>query len=164
VTSPLLGLAIAAVRCWTRIYTWRMSPLWAETRRAEIESDLWELQQDPDAGRRLAPAMQMLARLSLGVVDDLWWRAEHATLEETRLGRRSVALTAAAALALVAVWIVPAWIGNGVSSERARVLDCASDLAPAQTRAELRMNVINCAGGFFTPGRDPNAGRTNGVR
>src|SRR5438094_8714239 len=44
--SRLLRLAIAFVRKWTRVYTARMSPELREARRAEIESDLWEVQQD----------------------------------------------------------------------------------------------------------------------
>jgi len=158
-TSRLLGLAIAAVRCWTRVYTWRMSPAWAERRRAEIDSDLWELQHDPEAGRGLAPAAQVLARLCLGVFDDLCWRAEQAAFEDTLLGRKGVALAAAAALVVIALWTIPAWIRQAAPIERTQVLDCASDFAPPQTRAELRMRVVNCAGAFFKPSRNATAGR-----
>ena len=65
--SPPLRLAIALVRAWTRLYTWRMEPAIRKARHAEIESDLWEFEQDPDAGRRLSPAVQVMARVLLGV-------------------------------------------------------------------------------------------------
>ena len=53
--TSAMTLAVAAVRTWTRAYTWGTPSVWAEQRRAEIESDLWEQQQDPNA-RSLAPA------------------------------------------------------------------------------------------------------------
>ena len=40
-------LAVTLVRAWTRAYTCGIPPMWAEQRRAEIESDLFELQHDP---------------------------------------------------------------------------------------------------------------------
>jgi hypothetical protein len=104
----LLTLAIAAVRGWTRAYTWGMPAAWAENRRAEIESDLWELRHDVGGGRGLTPAVQVLARLFAGAADDLCWRVEVAEIEDSLLLRRTIVLTATAALVLTVLWILPA--------------------------------------------------------
>ncbi len=61
-TAPLFALAVAVLRAWTHVYTWRLDPVLRERRRAEIESDLWEFQQDPAGNRGLSPALQVLAR------------------------------------------------------------------------------------------------------
>jgi len=98
-----LAAALAIVRGWTRVYTARMDPPLRDARRAEIESDLWELHED--ARRRGAPptmiAVHMLLRLALGAADDLAWRAEH-----IRLTPRIVqdALWAGAIASVVLVW------------------------------------------------------------
>ena len=73
-----LAAALAAVRGWTRLYTARLDAPIRYARRAEIESDLWELHED--ARRRGASptliAVHMVVRLLGGVVDDLAWRVE----------------------------------------------------------------------------------------
>jgi hypothetical protein len=101
--SPALAAALAIVRGWTRLYTARMHPIGRDARRAEIESDLWELHED--ARRRGASptgiAAHMLLRLVLGVVDDVVWRVEQATLA-TRIVQE--ALWASAAASVVFVW------------------------------------------------------------
>ena len=56
--TSAMTLAVAVVRTWTRAYTWGAPSAWAEQRRAEIESDLWEQQQDPNGARGLAPAVR----------------------------------------------------------------------------------------------------------
>jgi hypothetical protein len=56
--TPLLQLSVAAVRLWTRVYTWRMPRSVREARIAEIESDLWECQSDEASGR--ARPMQII--------------------------------------------------------------------------------------------------------
>jgi hypothetical protein len=76
-TSSLLGAAIAMVRGWTRLYTWRLPPALRDSRRAEIESDIWESGRDSDG--RPSPA-HVVARLLLGVTDDLRWRMAHASI------------------------------------------------------------------------------------
>ena len=43
-----MTIAVTVGRTWTRAYTWGTPSVWAEQRRAEIESDLWEQQQDPN--------------------------------------------------------------------------------------------------------------------
>ena len=81
--TALLRLSVAAVRLWTRVYTWRMPRSVREARRAEIESDLWECQTDEAAGPALP--MQIMGRLALGVFDDMRWRAEHARTTHNRV-------------------------------------------------------------------------------
>jgi len=101
--SPLLDLALSAVRGWTRLYTWRMPPRLREARRAEIESDLWEFRQDSTGARDLGQAAHVLVRLLRGVPADLVWRREQTVAGEPSL-RRNVALTATALLVLV-LWM-----------------------------------------------------------
>ncbi len=72
-------LAASVVRGWTRLYTAGLEPLLRNSRRGEIDSDLWE---HAHAGRGAAHAGtvagQILARCLLGVGADLSWRAEMA--------------------------------------------------------------------------------------
>ena len=153
-SSHALRLATGLVRAWTRAYTWCMPLPLRESRCAEIESDLWEHQRDPDGGRGLGPAMQVLCRLLIGVPDDLSWRLEHAAEEDDLLPRRIVVLTAAVTLVtfvLAALWILPARFWEGVPNARTRVNDCANRYPPPDTGSDIRMRVINCAGVFFTP-------------
>ena len=86
--SVLLDVAVAAVRWWTRLYTWRMEPALGEARRAEIESDLWEFRQDRAHGSDVSPAAQVLVRLLRGVPADLAWRTEHTVAGERSLRRQ----------------------------------------------------------------------------
>jgi hypothetical protein len=105
--SPALGVAAALVRSWTHAYTWRLEPAIRDARRAEIESDLWEFQQDPDRGKH--PAAHVIARLLIGMPDDLSWRAEHASARRTRqrTGLRILAWTVATVILAAAYWILP---------------------------------------------------------
>ena len=82
-------LVSSVVRTWTRMYTIGLQPLDRDSRRAEIDSDLWEHAQ---AGRRgaarVGSAGQILARWLLGVGADLSWRAHmsvHTSSEEGRV-------------------------------------------------------------------------------
>jgi hypothetical protein len=107
-TSPAtLDLATALVRAWTRAYTWRLEPAVRDTRRAEIDSELWEFQHDPERGAY--PAAHTLARLLIGIPDDLSWRAEHAQARRTptRARLRAVAWTVATLIVFAALWILP---------------------------------------------------------
>ena len=88
-------MAMAITRWWTRLYTLGLPAELRETRRAEIESDLWESLHDPDAARP-----RILPRLAGGVMDDVRWRANHLADES-----RMVWLTiATGALLLAAMW------------------------------------------------------------
>jgi hypothetical protein len=103
VKSRILHVAIAIVRLWTRVYTARMSPELGEARRAEIESDLWEFQQDRLTRRSVAPIVHVLVRLVLGIPDDLRWRATHASAG-VRPVRAMVVLTTVV-LFLATLWM-----------------------------------------------------------
>jgi hypothetical protein len=108
--SLLMRLAVSCVRGWTRLYTWRMPPAFRETRRAEIESDLWEFQSDAGGDHRLGSALHMLFRLLIGIPDDLGWRVEQAALADT-LTQEAIALSArvaGAALFIGALWVIHA--------------------------------------------------------
>lgn len=101
------ALATALVRAWTLAYTWRLTPVVRDRRRAEIESELWEFANDPDRGKH--PAAHILARLLIGIPDDLSWRAEHAAAPRTRVraGIRVAAWTMATVIIFAALWILP---------------------------------------------------------
>ena len=76
-------VAVRVARAWVHLYTSRMSTDLRVTRRAEIDSDLWEHTKDGrEAGARpKTTAMEILLRTCLGVVDDLSWRFESARQE-----------------------------------------------------------------------------------
>jgi hypothetical protein len=153
--SLLLRFAVSLVRGWTRAYTWRMPPDLGESRCAEIESDLWELLQDPDRGLGLSPAAQVLGRFFMGLPDDVFWRVEQAVDCNDQLRRRTISL--AAACVLVALWVLPGWFSRPAPPGRTRLVECANSSDPPQTTAEFRTRIITCAGVFFTPVRDDEA-------
>ena len=109
-------IATRIVRAWTWLYTAGMDPRLRDARRAEIDSDLWEL--DADACRRheddAAIVIHIFNRLLVGIPDDLSWRAEEAAADAQSL-RRPIWLAATAGfVAIVAVWFLvrsraPSW-------------------------------------------------------
>jgi hypothetical protein len=105
--SPTLEVVSALVRAWTHLYTSRVEPRIRDTRRAEIASDLWEFQQDPERGTY--PAAHVLARLLIGIPDDLVWRAEHTAARSTHAHPRLrfVAWTLATVIVAAAIFILP---------------------------------------------------------
>ena len=62
-----MSAAVSVARWWTRVYTAALPVDVRDARRLEVESDLWESVADG------APSRHILARLALGVVDDLTW-------------------------------------------------------------------------------------------
>lgn len=105
-SSLLLRVATASVRGWTRLYTWHVPAPQRDARRQEVASDLWESAHDPDTRAATLP-FQMLARLVIGMVDDMRWRFEHVDTEES-LVRRRIAVVAVVGILWVgiamAVW------------------------------------------------------------
>ena len=74
-TSRLLPIAATTVvRTWTRMYTCGLPRAERAARLAEIDSDLWEFEHDPEAPRGIWAATQILARLLIGIPDDFAWR------------------------------------------------------------------------------------------
>jgi hypothetical protein len=59
------------VRVWTHLYTFALPSEIRDRRRAEIESDAWESEHDPDI-----PHYVLLIRLLRGMPADLLWRLE----------------------------------------------------------------------------------------
>jgi hypothetical protein len=98
-----LRVAIAAVCAWTKFYTWGLPFAQRAARCEEIESDLWESANDPAADRRLLP-LHIVARLLIGMPDDLGWRSE--LLPAASPWRRRVALTMGVAMAMFGLWLV----------------------------------------------------------
>ena len=105
VTSRCASMAAGMVRGWARLYTWRMAPEQRESRRAEIESDLWEFQHDADSPSRVSPSVHLLARLLRGIPDDLTWRAEHVTVGRLSSGASITVTTMAVAFVVAAFWL-----------------------------------------------------------
>src|SRR5262252_8042721 len=120
-------LIVFVIRGWTRVYTTGLPPLVGEARRREIESDVWELQQDDD-DRGLGVPLQLLGRLFLGVPDDLLWRVERAPDDPAI--RRAVASVLAVGLVSGALWFGQAWLSAGGKPGQGPVANCASGSAP----------------------------------
>jgi hypothetical protein len=138
-----MTIAATVVRTWTRAYTWGTPSVWAEQRRAEIESDLWEQQRDSNGARGLSPAVHVLARLLAGIADDLSWRVERTTLQDNVLIRRALML-AATTVALSVLWA-----SSGVPP---RIAGCPG--APRKPKVE---RVLACVGAFFESSPRPPA-------
>jgi len=98
-----LDASSAIVRTWTRLYTWRLPALARDTRRGEIESDLWEFAHDGGSDRGVTPAFHVLARLVAGIPDDVSWRASHVTVGSTPV--RAAISVGTAAIVATAVWV-----------------------------------------------------------
>jgi hypothetical protein len=123
--TALLRLSVAAVRVWTRAYTWRMPRSVREARIAEIESDLWECQSDEAPGRALP--MQIIARLALGIFDDVRWRVENGS-RGSHVARRAIAFSVGSAAVLACLWV-----GLAMSSAQPPQLPAAPDLRLRRT-------------------------------
>jgi hypothetical protein len=117
--TTAMRIAVAAVRVWTRTYTWGMPPPARDTRRAEIESDLWE--SLADEGPACATPIRIVGRLLLGMPDDLRWRTERIR-GGSRVVRIAVALSAATAV------LATVWIGIAVSPGKSPDAPPAPDL------------------------------------
>ncbi len=75
------SLATGLIRGWVRIYTIGLRDDERDSRRAEIESDLWEQQNadDPAGPSRIATAAHMVARWALGAPADVLWSLERSS-------------------------------------------------------------------------------------
>ena len=100
-TSSGVRIAAAIVRAWTRAYTSGLPAELRDARRDEIESDLWESAHDPGSSRMAG--VQTIARMLIGMPDDVGWRNEQAGRSMAR--RWGVAL-ALGVVAVVALWLV----------------------------------------------------------
>lgn len=148
VTSRLVAVVIALTRGWLGVYTRHTPQHLAEARRAEIESDIWEMQHDEDLRLGLRRDWIATARLINGIPDDIAWHFENAAPDQQMIARRSFAVTAAA-LVVLSLWAVPSWFFDG----RREVANCAAAAPPPQTNTDLRLEVMRCAGAFFSSAR-----------
>lgn len=87
----------ALVRAWTRLYTVALPPEIRDRRRAEIESDVWESEHDPDV-----PRHALLLRLLRGMPAELLWRLEVTHGPEP--ARAAVGVLGLAVALAVALW------------------------------------------------------------
>lgn len=117
--SPLFRAAIATVRAWTRVYTWRLPRALRESRRAEIESDLWESSHDTQKS-----AMHIVVRLLLGMPDDVQWRVTHASAVNN-------AVMIIVALTTTAFFIGALWMVDLLKARRLPVPPAPTLVAPA---------------------------------
>jgi hypothetical protein len=92
-----MRIAVAIVRAWTRLYTWRLESSVRDARRAEIESDLWEHVHEPE---RAARSLDVCTRLVLGMFDDVRWSIGQ---RSPRFSRRAI-VVAAASLTVFSIW------------------------------------------------------------
>lgn len=87
------------VRVWTDLYTFALPSEIRDRRRAEIESDVWESEHDPDAEHHV-----LMLRLLRGMPADLLWRLE-VTPGRCHAREAVGALAGAGVLALV-LWAI----------------------------------------------------------
>jgi hypothetical protein len=90
-------VAVGVTRWWTRLYTVGLPADLREARRAESESDLWESVSDG------APARHILARLALGMTDDLSWSLTF--MDTTTRNTTAWSLGSLAVVAVAWLWL-----------------------------------------------------------
>jgi len=143
-------LAASVVRGWTRLYTAGLEPLLRNSRRAEIDSDLWEHAQAGSRGAAPAGAIagQILARCLLGVGADVTWRAETAMLARYEKGgvamkermRRDWWVPAPVVMVAIGVLVVVThFVGDGTESWWSRTDDGWNPTSPQRAGAVLAL-------------------------
>src|SRR5436309_3503637 len=85
------------VRIWTHLYTFALPSEIRDRRRAEIESDVWESEHDPDV-----PHHAIVLRLLRGMPADLLWRLE--VTPSRQHARAAVGALAGAGVLALALW------------------------------------------------------------
>lgn len=103
--TRVMAFVAACVRCWTRMYTWGLPPAVRDVRRQEIDSDLWESSHDPGVTRAQL-IIQMVTRVTLGMVDDLAWRFAQVTVSRQSTVRVMAAASVIGVL-LLSVALLP---------------------------------------------------------
>ena len=124
---------------WVRVYTTGLPDDIAADRRAELESDVWEQQHDPDHGSPI----HILLRFAAGVPADLLWRVEtryqlgglmHGT---TIVATRVVASLASLIAAFVLLWGLT-WTSPGILAVAVAIGSIAGALWWASTTPAAR--------------------------
>jgi hypothetical protein len=144
----LLEAVARLTRLWVRLYTRGLPRRIAVLRRDEIESDIWEMLNDREAGYRTPTAPAMFLRFLAGVPADLLWRVKQSSLEQHFAVRRTLAFGVALAL-LALLWTAPFASVQG----RREVASCADRIPTPHDTAALRLDVMRCAGAFFSARR-----------
>lgn len=141
-TALLIRSAASLVRGWTRLCTSRLPASVRERRRAEVESDLWESLRN-EGGSTPAVVLHLLARLVLGIPDDLGWWIEQALVAGV-LRRQTLVVSGrfvGMAIVLGTLWA----IGQDITRDRAIVVFAPGLTAqsPANNSAGVRFEVIS---------------------
>jgi hypothetical protein len=143
-SARLLTAILAMTRAWLRLYTSGLPADVAIARRAEIDSDLWEMEHDDDLAGTWQHPIVALRRLTAGMADDVGWRVDVAPPGEQVVSRRLMALVAASVI-VASLWSVPPLLVKG----RRELEACAETADTPTSTAELRHEVLRCAGAFF---------------
>ena len=113
----LLDFAIALTRSWAATYTRGLPQGVRAERREEIECDLWHQQRLADLQRQpvTGTAIEVLARMLLGIPADLTWRAEAgpSLKTERRTGNMNDSLPTRIVFLVLALPLL-AILGNGI--------------------------------------------------
>ncbi len=77
--TGLMPRSVSFVRAWVRVYTAGLPSGLRDSRREEIDADLWEQAQEAETNQwnGLPLATHLLLRWLLGLPDDLMWRLAH---------------------------------------------------------------------------------------
>src|SRR5215470_11640759 len=103
VNGASFRIIVTSVRAWTWFYTLPLDAVEREDRRREIESDLWEFEDDQKGQPGLTAASHILVRALLGVPDDLLWACEHLTIRSFTVGMSTVLRLAVVAIGAATV-------------------------------------------------------------
>ena len=133
-SALLLTHSIRLTRRWVRLYTAGLPTEVREARRAELESDLWEQEQEAGAAgcRPTTTALHVQRRFMLGIPADLSWRQQQGGSKIIRkAGRGAIEgarLTAAAirrnwALGTVILALAGAFSAVGLVSQAGGAVD-----------------------------------------
>ena len=158
--------ASRVVRRWVALYTHGLATELRDQRRAEIESDLWAEWDEADmlGPAPLPVAVEILARLVLGIPADIGWRYSH--LEDNSSSQKEIVVRESRSQQ---AWTVAGalWAGLGIVFAVVLLLDIQSrreDLAADVWAASaLAVVIIVATGaaliGLLRIGRDPATGR-----
>lgn len=78
-SAGFMPRSVSFVRAWVRLYTAGLPPGLRDSRREELDADLWEQGQEAEKSLMDSPALwtHLLLRWLLGLPDDLLWRLAH---------------------------------------------------------------------------------------
>ena len=91
-SMPTMNLAVGLVRRWVGLYTVGLPAEARDARRAEIESDLWEQEEDASLNdsRSYVIAFHVFGRWLMGVPADVSWRLEQVLAARRREREREL--------------------------------------------------------------------------